>query len=170
MSTQSTQFIAQITLFVNNTIANADLFLRDFCTLLITDMISQTPHDTYYAQASWYAGLNDAAAEGAGGKNPPMVANPRYKHPDPWGGIDYKKEIPDVPAVREENAGLTANVLHNCKMGDTVYLLNNCPYILGLEYGTSNQAPNGMVRAAINDVDYITQMALSSLTMRPQLG
>jgi hypothetical protein len=34
----------------------------------------------------------------------------------------------------------------NLEMGDTFTLTNNLPYINGLEYGNSKQAPQGMVR------------------------
>jgi hypothetical protein len=36
------------------------------------------------------------------------------------------------------------------KLGDTVYMTNNLPYIYGLEYGQrSEQAPSGMVRVTL---------------------
>lgn len=37
------------------------------------------------------------------------------------------------------------------KLGDSFYLLSNLVYMPRLEYGYSNQAPNGMVRRAIDD-------------------
>lgn len=35
------------------------------------------------------------------------------------------------------------------KFGDTIYLVNNLPYARRLEYGWSQQAPNGMVRVTV---------------------
>lgn len=43
----------------------------------------------------------------------------------------------------------TAEVTNRIKMGDTFFLTNNLPYIQRLEYGSSKQAPRGMVRRAI---------------------
>ena len=40
-------------------------------------------------------------------------------------------------------------VIANAKAGDTVYLFNNAVYIEKLEYGHSNQAPNGFVRITL---------------------
>lgn len=37
--------------------------------------------------------------------------------------------------------------------GDTVYISNNVPYIVPLERGSSRQAPNGMVRLTIAEVE-----------------
>ncbi|MGO2457035.1 hypothetical protein [Vibrio casei] len=37
------------------------------------------------------------------------------------------------------------------KVGEAGYFVNNLPYILGLEYGASDQSPNGMVRLSVSN-------------------
>jgi len=52
-------------------------------------------------------------------------------------------------AVTDKDGGSTvsrtAGILSAFKLGQTIWLTNNLPYILGLENGTSAKAPNGMV-------------------------
>lgn len=38
---------------------------------------------------------------------------------------------------------------NNLKAGQTIFLVNNLPYARALEFGHSQQAPNGMVRLAV---------------------
>ena len=47
----------------------------------------------------------------------------------------------------------TANLLVNFEMGQTFYLTNNLPYSLKLEFGSSKQAPGGMVRLTAAEFD-----------------
>ena len=47
-------------------------------------------------------------------------------------------------ALKEEVAGF--------RMGNTFYFTNNLPYARMLEFGGSNQAPNGMVRLAVRNI------------------
>jgi len=37
----------------------------------------------------------------------------------------------------------------NLKAGQVIYLVNNLPYAIPLEYGHSSQAPGGMVRLTV---------------------
>ena len=46
-----------------------------------------------------------------------------------------------------------AGLLAQFQMGQTFYLTNNLPYSLKLEYGSSNQAPGGMVRLTAAEFD-----------------
>lgn len=41
------------------------------------------------------------------------------------------------------------------KAGDTIYLVNNLPYAISLEYGHSGQAPGGMVRLTVQQFEPI---------------
>lgn len=43
------------------------------------------------------------------------------------------------------------------KIEDQIYLMNNLPYIKKLEYGSSQQAPRGMVRVTLSDFDRLVQ-------------
>jgi hypothetical protein len=54
--------------------------------------------------------------------------------------IDDKAGTATIGKVQAETLGLAA--------GQTIYLINNLPYAIPLEYGSSKQAPGGMVRLA----------------------
>lgn len=55
---------------------------------------------------------------------------------------------PDLSIDRNEGAGLIPTV-NKMKIGDVFYFTNNQPYALRLEFGHSDQAPQGMVRLAV---------------------
>ncbi len=55
---------------------------------------------------------------------------------------------PDLTIDLQSGAGLT-EVASKLKVGDVFYFTNNLPYALALEFGHSNQAPQGMVRLAV---------------------
>jgi len=43
------------------------------------------------------------------------------------------------------------------KVTDSIYLTNNLPYAQKIEYGSSQQAPRGMVRVTVADFDRLVQ-------------
>jgi len=43
----------------------------------------------------------------------------------------------------------SSSAINSMKMGDTFYLTNNLPYATRLEFGYSEQAPQGMVRVTV---------------------
>lgn len=45
-----------------------------------------------------------------------------------------------------------APTVFSADLGDTLYLTNNLPYISALEYGYSKQAPQGMVRVTVSEL------------------
>lgn len=56
---------------------------------------------------------------------------------------------PQVAAGPGDAMGQVALVTAQMKAGDKFFMLNNAAYILRLEYGWSQQAPNGMVRITL---------------------
>jgi len=92
---------------------------------LWTGITRRTPVDTGRARANWFV------TEGA-----------------PSGNVEHAdaKEPNSVPAPTAPNV--------NAITGEkSVFIINNLPYIEALENGHSKQAPNGMVRLAIQDVE-----------------
>lgn len=49
------------------------------------------------------------------------------------------------------------------KAGDTIYLINNLPYARRLEYGWSNQAPEGMVRTTVTEYQPIVDKVVREI-------
>lgn len=59
--------------------------------------------------------------------------------------IDDRAGTATIGAVQAEVLGLRA--------GEAIFLVNNLPYIRRLEFGYSDQAPNGMVRLTVNEFE-----------------
>jgi len=95
-------------------------------------VIIRTPVDTGYARGSWQPSLNA-----------PVLAGPGYDDPSGAGAISQ--------------AGL---ITAQMQAGDTFYMFNNASYIYELEYGSSMQAPNGMVRVTIAQAQNIAKANL----------
>ena len=49
------------------------------------------------------------------------------------------------------------------KAGDTIFLINNLPYARRLEYGWSNQAPEGMVRTTVAEYQPIVDQVVREI-------
>lgn len=49
------------------------------------------------------------------------------------------------------------------KAGDTIFLINNLPYAQRLEYGWSNQAPEGMVRTTVAEYQPIVDQVVREI-------
>lgn len=69
----------------------------------------------------------------------------------------------DAPATGKDPSGSNQAELVNAatKMvpGNTFYMTNNLPYAERLEYGWSNQAPQGMVRVTLGEYKQIIELA-----------
>ena len=57
----------------------------------------------------------------------------------------------------------TRNVAAQVKNDDTLYLANNLPYIVPLEYGYSKQSPGGMLRITVQEFQIAVKTAVNSL-------
>lgn len=109
--------------------ANAmDADVRDVVRLLAlkieTGAVMKTPVDTGRARASWNTSEEYAQLEVATEGEHPAFQGQLSAHPNPTGYLSGEKPI---------------------------YITNNLEYIIDLEYGSSNQAPNGMARLAVAD-------------------
>ena len=58
-------------------------------------------------------------------------------------------------------AGISA--LQNVTPGESVFLINNLPYAIPLEYGHSKQAPAGMVRITVKQFGEFLKKAVASM-------
>lgn len=126
-------FRGSIQQFVRKCKDQEDKFLREFVQDLLQVIVTGsspsgsfgpgTPVDTGFARASWYIGVNDNGS-------PPALAKGAKVD---WSSILAQSVVS----------------LSNAKIGDTIWLMNNCVYIRRLEYGHSQQAPQGMVRVTL---------------------
>ncbi len=88
---------------------------------IFTQVVQKTPVDTGRARGNWLISVGQ----------------------DTTGEVsrDDKKPKGSKPSFLSQEA----SKLNGCKGDDTIYICNNLPYIKSLEYGSSKQAPSGMV-------------------------
>jgi hypothetical protein len=95
-------------------------------------VIEGTPVDTGFARASWWMEIGTAP-----------TAHP---NPPPEPAVDQDGIRQSIGDGLSMALGGVSIVLLNIKLGDTIGLYNSASYIVDLEYGSSAQAPVGMVR------------------------
>lgn len=93
-------------------------------------IIKRTPVDTGRARANWKVQINIA---------PSIVSDSSDKT-----GARTMKEA--------------SNVISRYKFGDSIFIVNNLPYIEALEDGHSDQRPNGMVKVTVQEFKHIVAM------------
>lgn len=119
------QFNLDLKKFGKVTRVQAEKLFRKVILDLDTAIVLKTPVDTGRARSNWFPSVS--VPSGALDENLADVS----------GGISISRAAAIVTAV---------------KLGDIVWLTNNISYILDLENGTSQQAPNGMVALSILEV------------------
>lgn len=126
-------FAAQLQAFGELVQQEADEVFQIVATEVGQSVINLTPVDTGRALSNWNAGINS---------------------PD-----DVYRETED-PMDSKTSARL-ASELKGLKFGDTAYITNATPHVPFLEYGSSKQAPNGMIRITLARFNNIVQDAVS---------
>lgn len=103
---------------------------------LLRSVVMLTPVDTGRARANWQVAIGE-----------------------PAGGWEEYSGGPGAAAARAINAG-TATI-ERIDVGEDVVvsITNNVPYIERLEDGSSDQAPNGMVRQSVAQFPYLVEEA-----------
>ncbi|WP_316411334.1 hypothetical protein [Mesoterricola sediminis] len=97
-----------------------DQVVRKVAFDLTSDLVKLTPVDTGLARSNWFIDYQ---------RNPST-------------GIDKVKS--GAPSLQR-----AATFISTLKAGGVFYITNNVPYIMVLEYGSSNQAPGGMARITV---------------------
>lgn len=126
-------FAAQLQAFGELVQQDADEVFQIVATEVGQSVINLTPVDTGRALSNWNAGINA---------------------PD-----DVYRETED-PLDSKTSARL-AGEFQSLKFGDTAYITNATPHVPFLEYGSSKQAPNGMIRITLARFNNIVQDAVS---------
>lgn len=129
-------FSAQLQAFGEMVQEDADQVFRIVATEVGASVINGTPIDTGRALSNWNAGINA---------------------PD-----DVYRETED-PLDQRTTARLTSE-FQTLKFGDTAFLTNATPWVIFLEYGSSKQSPNGMVRRTVANFDLIVKKAVSRIS------
>jgi hypothetical protein len=128
-------FTLDIQRFVDKAKGNIDLVVRRVSLDVFRRVILKSPVDTGRFKGNWQVGI---------GSYPTTTLNVL----DKTGQVAINKA-----------AGAAATL----QAGQTIYLVNNLPYAIGLEFGKSKQAPAGMVRLTIAEFGGIVNRAASSV-------
>lgn len=113
--------------FRQKALEEAEKERRAICSELFKSVVMDTPVDTGRARGNWQI------TTGSPNRNITDRLSPGFSS-----------------VVSQELQNLGA-------LGDTVYMTNNLPYIEGLEYGSSGQAPSGMVRKNVARIRSLIQ-------------
>jgi hypothetical protein len=125
-------FRADIARFTAETEKAADEIVRGVTIGLFTAVIKDTPVDTGRARGEWQT-TTESPAQGENGRE------------DKSGGSSIAEVIGKTPQ----------------KAGGETLLTNNLPYIEGLEYGNSKQAPAGMVRKNLARITRLVRVSVN---------
>lgn len=109
-------FVLDMNRFVDRIDAEIELAIKKVALDLTTDIIMDTPVDLGRARSNWFVSF----------EAPPTQTTD---------STDASRAISNAAVV--VNRGQIANY---------IYIQNNLDYIAGLEYGKSQQSPQGMVR------------------------
>lgn len=114
--------------------AQAEDILRKVAMDMFTRVVMRSPVDTGRFRGHWVATIG----------TPSSALTGRI---DPSGA---------------KSVALAASVAMKVKIGQSIFLCNNLPYALPLEYGHSKQAPAGMVRVAVAEFQNLVTKAARS--------
>lgn len=126
------QFTLDLTRIVNKYKVRMDVVVQKVTLDIFSSIIFKSPVDTGRFRGGWIA----------------TVGN-------------YSRELTDI-LDRNGSIAVTnmSGLVSRTAAGNVVYMVNNLPYSIRLEYGYSKQAPLGMVRTTITEFqDYVSKAA-----------
>lgn len=113
---------------------DAEVLVKTICIDLLKDIVLNTPVDSGRARANWQCSINT-----------PISGQLSFSA-DSGSGITAPRE-----SAASGDAILRGQAVAAQAAGNVFWISNNLPYIYRLEFeGWSKQAPNGMVRLAID--------------------
>lgn len=114
-------------------------FLREFTLDIAQEIVERNPVRTGFSRASWFATV---------GAHPDL----HPQQPTPGKTVNYGGVFATL-----------ATTLQGISPTDTIWLSNNASYIQKLEFGSSQQAPEGMVRITLSRAEAIASAVLARL-------
>jgi hypothetical protein len=121
-------FNLDIKAFTEKAGKNADQVVRKICLDLLSNIVYNTPVDTGRARANWFTSIGSPVST----------------------TIEFNASASSAAGVAVAQA--SADIAK--ATGNLFWISNNLPYIYRLEFEQwSKQAPNGMVRLAINKAE-----------------
>lgn len=137
-------FAKRIATFVKTTKESEQKIIGEVFRLISTQIISRTPIGDH----TLWKGKPSA------GYRPGTLVNSWHAGIGTPSGLSMRE-----PNVTGATAMSEVQATSNNAAGNIAYLLNPAPYAIPIEYGHSTQAPNGMVRLAIQNYSAIVKKA-----------
>ena len=129
-------FGRQVGGWTHKTETKIETAVRKIALSVFTEVILMSPVDTGRFRGNWQVAI---------GSMPTGTLE-----------IDDKVGTATISKVQAEVLGL--------KAGQSIFLMNNLPYALPLEYGSSKQAPSGMVRLTVQRFQPIVEAVAKELS------
>lgn len=121
---------------------------KAYAFALYSSIVKKTPVDTGRARGNWNISV---------GKEDTSVDDPS-SYPKPSGKYKDKSSPP-----RAKLKYTDPNSIPEPKGDESIFISNNLPYIASLEYGSSKQAPNGMVGVTLANNENIFNAAVRAV-------
>lgn len=134
-------FAKDVSAWVNKTKNKEREFIQELAFDIAENIVSLTPVLTGFARASWYAGLS--------------LSSPHPEQPP-----DRESLVLSGTVLPPPYASMLLFV-KNMEVGRVLYIMNNASYIKDLEDGSSQKAPQGMVKVTMGNVDQLANKALA---------
>lgn len=129
------QFKRDLDRILAKTSEKAEAVIQRVALDLFSSMVERSPVDTGRFRGNWQVGIG---------------------------------AINDNTTSAEDKSGASSTargqrVIQSFKVGGTVFLTNSLPYARRLEFGYSNQAPQGMVRLTVTEYQNFVRKAAAAL-------
>lgn len=133
----SKDFADQMGRFIDSYMNRFDLLVRDVTENLFTFIVLRTPVDTGRTRGNYFV-----SASGA------MMTDYDEMNFDPTGTNSISR---------------ASDAIKGIKAGGVVRIINNTPYVMDLEFGSSKQAPRGMARLTVAEFQPIVNRAVEKV-------
>lgn len=152
---QQGQFALSVSNWTKKAQANADEVLRAVTIALLNNVVVRSPVGNPDLWKGDKYGFIRPPTGYVGGR---FRANWQVTIGSPAEGtIEAVDPIGQIPILSAQT------VIADARCGPTIYIVNNLPYAIRLEYGWSKQAPAGMVRLAAIEFQQIVDNAAREL-------
>lgn len=131
------QFNAELEAFANTIQQELGNVVADTAVELFSEIVANTPVDTGRARSSWNISLG----------TPDLKTNPEGIYPE------YQDQGAAYQQAQGQAESLVGGLRESPARIEPIYITNALEYISDLENGTSDQAPVGMVKIALQTVD-----------------
>ena len=133
----SKDFADQMGRFIDSYMNRFDLLVRDVTENLFTFIVLRTPVDTGRTRGNYFVSVSGA-----------MMTDYDEMNFDPTGTNSISQ---------------ASDAIKGIKAGGVVRIINNTPYVMDLEFGSSKQAPRGMARITVTEFQPIVNSAVEKV-------